>query len=437
MANLVLKDIGKNKVKVIKILCEVTGVSLKEAKDIVEGVRDGKEYTITNIPEENVQTVLDRFMQAGACIDVMEGDDAGEINANCVPKSDEGPRDDKNIFAGFIMSLKADIKKLKDLWNAARTTKDFQTVVAAISIFLIIGICVLFVLGIIGNILTTPSLLLGLIVLCYFLYQRFGATLIVYTLYESTSNKLQLPDGMNSQSMLEALEGKFDYPYFEEIQCGENGECIIKGKYAECQVIFNSDGITYLSCKEIKQADLKFYNNLDQRLREGFLEIMAIRSYMNKFFNPTMTTNAARDFNRLKSMEKQEKLLSPALSYCAAVICLIICLKVFFPNVFQYITSPGREVRGAYLSKYSTEVTIGEAFDNYFDKGKWRKYKADDGYKYVAFTGTCDYSGRTTDVRITFKITGDNAVIDRVELNGQEQNGLVEIALLLDIYSGY
>lgn len=436
MASLVLKSIGKNKVKVIKVLCEVTGVSLKEAKDIVEGVCNGKEYTINNIPEENVQTVLDRFTQVGACIVVM-GDDVGEISANCDPKSDDGPRDDKNIFAGFIMSLKVNMRKLKDLWNAARTTKDSKTVFAAISIFLIIGICVLLILGIIGNILTTPSLLLGLIVLCYFLYQRFGATFIVLMLYESTSNKIQLPDGMNSKSMMETLEEKFDYPYFEGIQCGENGECIIKGKYAECQVIFNSDGITYLSCKEIKHEDLKFYSNSEQRLREGYLEAMAIRSYMNKFFNPTMTTNADRDFNRLKSMEKQKKLLSPALSYCAAVICLIICVKIFFPNLFQYITSPGREVRGAYLSQYSTEVTVGEAFDNYFDKGKWRKYKGDDGYKYVAFTGTCDYSGQTTDVRITFKITGDNAMIDQVELNGQEQNGLVEIALLLDIYSGY
>ncbi len=434
--NIVLKSIGANKVKVIKLVREVTGLGLKEAKDIVEGVENGIEYTITNISEEEAQTIIDDFTQAGARI-VMEGADEGETSINDVPESDEGPRDDKNIFAGFIMSLKANMEKLKNLWNAARTTKDFQTVVAAISVFLIIGICVLFVFSIVSNILTTPSLLLGLIVLCYFLYQRFGANFIVYALYESTSNKLQLPEGMNPQSMVEALEGKFDYPYFEGIYCGENGECMIKGKYAECQVIFNAAGITYLSCKEIKHKDLKFYNGEEQRMREGFLEAMAIRSYINKFFNPTMDTNAIKDFNRLKSMEKQKKLLSPVLAYVAAAICLIICVKIFFPNLFQYITSPGREVRGAYLSQYSTEVTVGEAFDNYFNKGKWRKYKGDDGYKYVAFTGTCDYSGQTVDVRITFKITGDNAVIDRVEINGQEQNGLVEVALLLDIYSEY
>lgn len=64
--NIVLKNVGVNKVKVIKIVREVTEMGLKEAKDIVDSVEMGNEYTITNISREDVQTVIADFTQAGA-----------------------------------------------------------------------------------------------------------------------------------------------------------------------------------------------------------------------------------------------------------------------------------------------------------------------------------------------------------------------------------
>lgn len=64
--NMVLKSVGVNKVKVIQILREVTGLGLKEAKDIIDSVERGTEYTINNIPQERVQTIIDDFAQAGA-----------------------------------------------------------------------------------------------------------------------------------------------------------------------------------------------------------------------------------------------------------------------------------------------------------------------------------------------------------------------------------
>lgn len=66
MMNIVLKSVGPNKVKVIKVVREVTGLGLKEAKDIVDSVERGNEYTITNIPQENVQMFVDDFTKEGA-----------------------------------------------------------------------------------------------------------------------------------------------------------------------------------------------------------------------------------------------------------------------------------------------------------------------------------------------------------------------------------
>lgn len=66
MMNIVLKSVGPNKVKVIKVVREVTGLGLKEAKDIVDSVERGNEYTITDIPQENVQMFVDDFTKEGA-----------------------------------------------------------------------------------------------------------------------------------------------------------------------------------------------------------------------------------------------------------------------------------------------------------------------------------------------------------------------------------
>lgn len=66
--NVVLKSIGANKVKVIKIVREITGLGLQEAKDIVDGVEAGNEYTITDVQEIDIQKIVQEFTQIGAVV---------------------------------------------------------------------------------------------------------------------------------------------------------------------------------------------------------------------------------------------------------------------------------------------------------------------------------------------------------------------------------
>ncbi len=68
MANIILKNIGDNKVQVIKTLREVTGLGLKESKDIVDGVENGNEYTIVDIQETDIQEIIQKFAQIGAVV---------------------------------------------------------------------------------------------------------------------------------------------------------------------------------------------------------------------------------------------------------------------------------------------------------------------------------------------------------------------------------
>lgn len=53
------------------------------------------------------------------------------------------------------------------------------------------------------------------------------------------------------------------------------------------------------------------------------------------------------------------------------------------------------------------------------------------------FTGVCEYLGERADVKIRFKLTGENFIVDSLDLDGQEQNDLILHGLLSAVYEGY
>jgi len=63
----VLKDIGANKINVIKAVREVTSLGLKEAKDLVDGapktVKEG-------VNKEEAESIKKKFTEAGATVEV-------------------------------------------------------------------------------------------------------------------------------------------------------------------------------------------------------------------------------------------------------------------------------------------------------------------------------------------------------------------------------
>jgi large subunit ribosomal protein L7/L12 len=65
--DLVLKEAGANKIAVIKVVREATGLGLKEAKDMV----DGAPKTIKEkASKEEVEALKAKFVEAGAVIEV-------------------------------------------------------------------------------------------------------------------------------------------------------------------------------------------------------------------------------------------------------------------------------------------------------------------------------------------------------------------------------
>ena len=65
--NVVLKEVGANKIQVIKVVRDVTGLGLKEAKDLVDGApKTVKE----NVSKDDAEALKAKFAEVGATVEL-------------------------------------------------------------------------------------------------------------------------------------------------------------------------------------------------------------------------------------------------------------------------------------------------------------------------------------------------------------------------------
>lgn len=285
-------------------------------------------------------------------------------------------------------------------------------------------LCVALCVGLIQAIFSSLVSMIIAAAVGYFLYQYMGAELITEHIYKKQSKELNLPKGMSASGLLESLACKFNYPFFKGIHYGEAGECVIEGKYTMYPVTFNEENVAELGY---------MLKPNDKKKRTVLLEAMTIRDYINKFFNPAFPIDVVKDMKKLKHAEGWCKAVA-AVSAAATVLCIaIVILGSVFPDDLQRMVIPGIEVRSAYLSQYSDKVTIEKAFESFFDDCKWRADDSGD-YPEVIFTGVCLYDGERADVRIVFKITGENFIVDSLDINGQRQSNIMLYSVLSAVY---
>jgi large subunit ribosomal protein L7/L12 len=65
--NVILTDIGSNKINVIKVVREATSLGLKEAKDLVEGAPKPIKEGVT---KEEAEAIKKKFEEAGAKVEI-------------------------------------------------------------------------------------------------------------------------------------------------------------------------------------------------------------------------------------------------------------------------------------------------------------------------------------------------------------------------------
>ena len=64
---IVLKEAGANKINVIKVVRELTGLGLKEAKDLVEAAPKAVKESV---PKEEADTAAGKLREVGATVDI-------------------------------------------------------------------------------------------------------------------------------------------------------------------------------------------------------------------------------------------------------------------------------------------------------------------------------------------------------------------------------
>jgi len=65
-----IKDIGPNKINVIKVVREITALGLKEAKDLVESVASGPKPVKENVPKAEAQALKEKIEATGATAEI-------------------------------------------------------------------------------------------------------------------------------------------------------------------------------------------------------------------------------------------------------------------------------------------------------------------------------------------------------------------------------
>lgn len=80
------------------------------------------------------------------------------------------------------------------------------------------------------------------------------------------------------------------------------------------------------------------------------------------------------------------------------------------------------------------EMTLGEAFDKYFDKTSWKKERGKDKEIYVDLKGIKYERDTKNEVVISYKVSEDSFKFSSMKVNGEEKNYLSYMALMSEVY---
>ncbi|MCH5185368.1 MAG: hypothetical protein J1F64_04495 [Oscillospiraceae bacterium] len=94
-----------------------------------------------------------------------------------------------------------------------------------------------------------------------------------------------------------------------------------------------------------------------------------------------------------------------------------------------------QSIKNGYLSAYSTDITIGKAFEDFFGLPMWQSFKSDTDEQIIEFNGQCMYNDKTVGATIQFILNDDDTFqLYALAFNDIEQNMLTLNALMEKVY---
>jgi hypothetical protein len=115
------------------------------------------------------------------------------------------------------------------------------------------------------------------------------------------------------------------------------------------------------------------------------------------------------------------------------VVSLIVLLSILFSGCG--IDNPDIALVKTGHLKMAEDVSIGDAFDKFFDKPHWEVFNSTDGVKVVEFTGKDADIGV---VKVQFKLDGkDGFEVGAMSIDDKPQNAFSSTGLLKYIFEVY
>lgn len=280
----------------------------------------------------------------------------------------------------------------------------------------------------------------ALLVVVWFMFGR-GA-LIVYK--HKKDEGVSIPDGMDKDQIIDVLKKDAMYPDIKEFYFDENGDICIDGKYDTYNVEI-IDGRAYINDPMLEEngafeggnktvsslAKIGYWKiRLKRKNQKRVEEIECIRAYVAKAFNHNAPVNANQKYKSMKTARKYSNIIS--------IVCTVLAVVLIIIAVSGGASdSKVNGVKDAYLKSYSDEITIGEAFNEFFSDPTWESY-SEDGIDYVKFAGDCTFYDEDALMVVVFEyMENDWFKVKDIKLNGTSLNDFEEVAVLEKIFESY
>lgn len=164
---------------------------------------------------------------------------------------------------------------------------------------------------------------------------------------------------------------------------------------------------------------------------KAVLERETIAACLLKFLVPEAPVNAFANEKSNLMLTRMRWLLSIVAITCGVVFIVIAIMRGTGSNYINIVKNGSPEM-------YSN-ITYGEAFDDFFNNSEWKYFEAEDGEDVVEFHGTCMYGDDRVQVSMQFVVNEDQETFHvwSATIDGEEQPELVYSLLLLKVFESY
>ena len=228
------------------------------------------------------------------------------------------------------------------------------------------------------------------------------------------------PEHYTPEGLMQLLkDNNFSYPEMKNIRYDEYGRVVVEGKYT-------SHAIEIKGYKIFVDRGLK---GGAQKNAKCIMEAVVIGHYLQKIIKPSAPVDAYKEFGKFKRTRNLPFIFSAALT-----IGIALAITIYSTNSLVEVYSSHNTISQSYFTDYSSNVTIGDAFDKFFPDGEWKDYK-DGIQEYVDFRGTADYNEVTSTVVFTFWLSKDSFQIDSVKVDNREISPFEIESILQSIFT--